>query len=279
MPKNKMHALKLNSKKRDGWLKIGTTGRWDGHSAGSFELEERDYKQMIFNAEQRGIEVVVDYEHATIYNPDKAPAAGWIALADLKAEEGNLYCKIKWTPTAAKHIDDGEYKYLSPVFVANSYDQTTDKNIGWTLHSVALTNTPFLSELDPIANKNKQPQNKENDMSKTLQEQLDAAKAENTTLTGEVKDLKQQIEDKDKLIAASNKAASDATIAEAISTGKLDEKQKVWAENYALSDNKGFSEYMKTLEPKSKAPSGEMFDNSNTANSGDKHVAINPSKV
>jgi len=257
--KNKMHALKLNPKKRDGWLKIGTTGRWDGHISGSFELEERDYKQMIFNAEQRDLDIVVDYEHATIYNPDKAPAAGWIKIIDLKAEEGNLYCKIDWTPTAAKHIDEGEYKYLSPVFVANSYDQVTDKNIGWTLHSVALTNKPFLSELDPIANK--QPQNKETDMSKSLQEQLDAAKAQLVKKDEEIKALNTKITDKDKLIAASDKTASDAVIAEAISTGKLPESQKPWAEKYALSDKGGFEEYMKTLTPANTAPGGEMFPN------------------
>ena len=272
MTKKKMHALKLNPKKRDAWLKIGTTGRWDGHSAGSFELEERDYKQMIFNAEQRALDIVVDYEHATIYHPDKAPAAGWINVSDLKAEEGNLYCKIKWNEAAAKHIDEGEYKYLSPVFVTNSYDQVTDKDIGWTLHSVALTNTPFLSELDPIANK--QLQNKEKDMSKSLQDQLDAANTKVADKEEEIKALKQTITDKDTLIAASNKAASDATIAEAISTGKLDKKQKPWAESYALSDNQGFAEYMKTLEPKAAAPGGEMFANSDS-NAGGSVEPIN----
>ena len=277
MDKNKMRALKLNPKKRDGWLKIGTTGRWDGHVAGSFELDERDYNQMIFNARQRALDIVVDYEHATIYNPDKAPAAGWISVPDLKVEDGDLYCKITWTETAAKHIDKKEYKYLSPVFVRGSYDQVSDKNIGWTLHSVALTNKPFLSELGTIANK--QLQNKEKDMSKSLQEQLDAERKKTENLVEEVKDLKQQIEEKDKIIAASDKAAADAVISEAISTGKLDEKQKAWAESYALSDKEGFSEYMKTLAPKSAAPEGEMFHNSDSQNGGDTHVAIELSKV
>ena len=278
MPKkNKMHALKLNPKKRDGWLKIGTTGRWDGHISGSFELQEDDYKQMIFNAEQRDLDIVVDYEHATIYNPDKAPAAGWIKITDLKAEEGDLYCKIGWTSTAAKHIDEGEYKYLSPVFVANSYDEITDKNIGWTLHSVALTNKPFLSELDPIANK--QPQTKEKDMPKSLQEQLDAEKAKTTKLETTVTTLKQEVKDKDKLIAASAKAAADALIAEAITARKLPESQKEWAEKYALSDKVGFEEYMKTLTLAPDAPSGEMFSNSDNPRGSGSTEPVSMSKV
>ncbi len=269
MPKKeKLIALKLNPKKRDGWLKIGTTGRWEGHIAGAFELEERDYKQMLFNAEERGLDIVVDYEHATIYNPDKAPAAGWISIEPilLKVEDGNLYCKIDWTQTAAAHIDQKEYKYLSPVFAPNSYDQKTDKNIGWTLHSVALTNKPFLSELDAIANK--QPQNKEKNMQKSLQEQLDAANKQLGEKDKEIKALNTKIEDKDKIIAASEKTASDAVIAEAIAAGKLPEAQKPWAESYALSDKEGFAEYMKTLTPKSGVPGGEMFTNSDKQNGG-----------
>ena len=276
MAKNKMHALKLNPKKASGWLKIGVIGQWEGHNAGMFELDERDYAQMIFNAQQRALDIVVDYEHATIYNPEKAPAAGWIEIADLKAEEGNLYCKIKWTPTATKHINEGEYKYLSPVFTANSYDQVTDKNIGWTLHSVALTNKPFLSGLDAITNK--QPQHKEKDMPKSLQEQLDAQIAQNTQLKQEVVDLKAKVTDQETTIAASSKAATDAIIAASIHEGKLDKGQKTWAQNYALSDNKGFQEYMNTLTVKSPAPQGEMFDNSDKKNSA-ATAAINMTQV
>jgi len=276
MAKNKMHALKLNPNKASGWLKIGVTGKWEGHNAGMFELEERDYEQMIFNAQQRALDIVVDYEHATIYNPDKAPAAGWITLENLKVESGNLYCKILWTPTAKKHIDAGEYKYLSPVFVADSYDQVTAKNIGWTLHSVALTNKPFLSELDAITNK--QPQHKEKNMPKSLQEQLDTQINHNTKLTQEVVDLKAKVTEQETIIAASHKVATDAIIEAAVTDGKLDEGQKTWAQNYALSDKQGFEDYMSTLKAKSPMSSGEMFANSENNNSA-ATAAINMTQV
>ena len=284
--KQSMRACKLNPKKRDRWLKIGTTGHWEGHSSGPFSLEERDYAQMLFNATRAGVDIVTDYEHATLYNPDKAPAAGWIKIEDtdpvaMKVEDGNLYVKIQWTQTAAEHIDAGEYRYLSPVFVANTYDRVSGKEIGWTLHSVALTNTPFLQDLGAIANTHRQSKNKEEStMSKTTQEQLDAANKKLQDKEQEIKDLKAKIEDQEKVIAASDKAASDAQIEEAIATGKLTEEQKPWAEKYALSDKEGFASYMKTLKPAQEQtpPTGAAYANS-AASAASATPSINMTQV
>ena len=262
--KEKLLALKLNPKKHDGWLKIGVEGSWEGHFAGSFELSERDFKNMLMNAEELGIDIVVDYEHATIYNPDKAPAAGWITTDPiaLKVEDGELYCKIDWTPVAKDHISNKEYRYLSPVFRPNTTDRKSGNNIGWTLHSVALTNTPFLTELEAIANK--QHQHKEdNNMSKELQDKLDAANKQLTKKDDEIKTLKEQLKTAKDENKEHEKIACTAKVDAAIAAGQIGEDQKDWAVNYALSDKDGFETFLKGQKPSGGNNPGEgsMFDN------------------
>lgn len=285
-----MIALKLNPEKFEDWLKIGVVGQWEGHMSGSFELSERDFKQMVLNAEELSIDIVVDYEHATIYNPEKAPASGWISTTDpisLKVEDGELYCKIDWTASAKDHVEKKEYRYLSPVFRPNTPDRVSGSNIGWTLHSVALTNTPFLTELDAITNK--QPQNKENNMLKTFQEQLDDAAAKLTQLHDEIKTLKDDLKTKDEQLEEANKKLNEhkkvaltAQVDAAIAAGQIQEDQKEWAIGYALSDETGFNTFLSAQQKKdaSKPEEGEMFANKNgSSDQNTEATQINMSQV
>lgn len=280
----KIIALRLDPKRVDGWLKIGVRGKWEGHRSGAFNLTENDFNQMILNASKLGIDIVVDYEHATIYNPDKAPAAGWILTSPLmlKVKDGELYCKIDWTDTAKAHIAQKEYRYLSPVFVPNTADRKSGKNIGWTLHSIALTNTPFLTELDAITNK--QPKIKEEkDMSKELQEKLDAAEAQLEKKDEEIKNLKAQIEANKKTLEEHEKKACTATVEAAIAEGKITEDQKDWAIDYALKDNEGFDSFLKTQkkpDEDGRDMTSEMFENKSKRQSGSGDApAIDISKI
>jgi len=257
----RVYALKVPKKPKE-WVRIGTPGRWRGHSSGEFELSETDFKQMVINYERLGLDIVVDYEHATIFNPEKAPAAGWIPAEpiSLKVEDGDLWARIEWTETAMEHIKAREYRYLSPVFVPNTPDRVTGENIGWTLHSVALTNTPFLAELDPIANreiKSKPKENRMNDKEKIadLESQLASANER-------IKALEASLRDHEKV-------AATAKIDAAISAGKLAEGQKEWALNYALSDKDGFEKFLESL-PQRQDLSGEQF----AANAGTTDAAI-----
>lgn len=96
-----------------------------------------------------GRDVCVDYEHALIRKQPKgepAPASGWINAATLAYEQGRgLVASIEWTPPAAQEIRNRQFKYLSPVF---EYAPNGDV---LSLHSVALTNNPALSQLTVAA--------------------------------------------------------------------------------------------------------------------------------
>lgn len=102
--------------------------------------------QIVAVLNQRHIDMVVDYEHATlkaIETGEPAPAAGWLKPNGFVYVEGVGICstQFEWTDKAKNFIDSGEYKYISPVLFYNK----TGAVIG--LHSVALTNKPNLDQL------------------------------------------------------------------------------------------------------------------------------------
>lgn len=63
----------------------------------------------------------IDYDHQTLYvdkTGAKALAAGWITHVAWRAGEG-LFATVEWTAAAKAHIEAGEYRYISPVIVAD----------------------------------------------------------------------------------------------------------------------------------------------------------------
>lgn len=103
-------------------------------------------KQIVAALNQRSIDMVMDYEHATLEaqkTGEPAPASGWLKAGGFQYIEGVGICSAKftWTDKAAGFIGSEEYKYLSPVFL---YSKAGD--VQHLLH-VALTNTPNLDQL------------------------------------------------------------------------------------------------------------------------------------
>lgn len=113
-------------------------------SKGDFDVDAESYEAMKKQIAQRGVDVVVDYEHQTLKGV-QAPAAGWVK--ELILTDGCIAARVEWTPTATKYLENKEYRYLSPVISARKSD---GKAIG--LHSLALTNTPAIEGMTPIVN-------------------------------------------------------------------------------------------------------------------------------
>ncbi len=92
---------------------------------------------------QRGLDVVLDFEHASELKAPKgepAPAAGW--LADFRVEaDGRLTAAVnRWSPAGEKAVKESEYRYISPAVI---YDRKTMNIIG--IGSAGLTNKPNLA--------------------------------------------------------------------------------------------------------------------------------------
>ena len=104
---------------------------------GEFDFTSHDASVVIKDFQQRGKDLVIDYEHQSL-SGNKAPAAGWIDRLSI-CEEG-LTAHIKyWTDEASAMLMKGEYRYFSPTL----YFSRSGKNVS-AIHSVALTNHPAM---------------------------------------------------------------------------------------------------------------------------------------
>lgn len=134
------------------------TGEWGGHWQGAFAVNEGDLDRIVANARARGTDIPVDYEHGTVFSLFSAPgstkASGWLdpqSLAVVETDTGHaLDGTIRWTRPAAGAIREKEFRYLSPTIQWRTTDRFTGDDTGTSLHSVALTNTPFLTELPEV---------------------------------------------------------------------------------------------------------------------------------
>ncbi|WP_270815177.1 phage protease [Hungatella effluvii] len=110
---------------------------------GDFVVDEDSFRQMKQAFKDRGIDIVIDYEHQTLKDI-QAPAAGWIK--DLSLSDGAIMADVEWTQTGRNYLRNREYRYISPVI------QLGDGIHVIGLHSAGLTNTPSINSMYSIVN-------------------------------------------------------------------------------------------------------------------------------
>lgn len=140
------------------WVMLARVGVWHGHpTVGTQRIAPEhlrgalDYFDRHYAA--HGKDLVVDYDHASVAAPAvNAPAAGWIRDLELREGDTELWGRVQWTTEAANAIAGRRYRYVSPVFRFNQPDRVTGEPVPMTVHSLALTNTPFLTELEALNN-------------------------------------------------------------------------------------------------------------------------------
>lgn len=90
-----------------------------------------------------GLDLPIDYEHATEFRAPKgeeAPAAAWIDHKSLRvSESGAIEGRVEWTERGLNSVASREYRYISPVFLYTKGDYRVVR-----LDSVGLTNKPNL---------------------------------------------------------------------------------------------------------------------------------------
>lgn len=129
------------------WIMLMPAGVFSGNRTGRGPFDTGGVAEMTAIIERTlqragGTEIVVDYDHQTIFAATpgvggRAIAAGWIK--EFSVRDDGLWGRVEWTAAAASHIRAGEYRYLSPTFYA---PKETGKVL--LLLSAALTNTPDL---------------------------------------------------------------------------------------------------------------------------------------
>ena len=158
MDKVLFFIAKLSSRKLSGeWMLLFKAGWGELADGMKFFVDKAAFELVQAHIAAQGNEIVFDYEHQTIKDV-KAPASGWIK--ELVWEDGvGIKARVEWTKAAAKHLEEQEYRFFSPVF----FIRQTDKRV-CGLHSAALTNTPKTKHLTPILAKLGLVQTKEESM-------------------------------------------------------------------------------------------------------------------
>lgn len=112
---------------------------------GTFKFDETDCDILLAERSRRKARIQIDYDHLAIKaeKPGDGKAAGWCDLE--KRPDGLWAVNVKWTPTAFKMLEDGEYASISPFFAATK----KDKHIVM-LMNIAITNLPATFESEQL---------------------------------------------------------------------------------------------------------------------------------
>jgi len=132
-------------------LCIALAGEWKSRN---MKVTPKHLQEMMDDFTTTGRDILFDIDHKSLggfLNEADSRAAGW--GKSIRIEDGKMYVEMEPTALGKSLIENGEYRYLSPVYQLQRSDRVTGETIKtWRLHSVALTNTPFLTELPAIKN-------------------------------------------------------------------------------------------------------------------------------
>lgn len=133
-------------------VKIVPVGQFPNHPNGGHTITLETLNQMKKNIEQKGMDILFDYGHESLFNP-KALAAGWSLYTNAEVKEDGLYISAPFfTERARNLIRAGEYKYFSPAYRLTGKDKNGNTK-GAELLSIGLTNTPYFDkEISHIKN-------------------------------------------------------------------------------------------------------------------------------
>ncbi|OOF46935.1 hypothetical protein BKK52_10515 [Rodentibacter trehalosifermentans] len=140
-------SFELN-KKTNGRIQLFPFGRFYSQDertegAGGWYVDDSNGYALADQINQLKIKLMIDYEHQTLFIKDNGkpnPAAGWMETAEYIPGEG-IFVDVDWTKKAHKQIQDGEYRYISPMFLSAKDGKVTK------VLNAALVNRPACHDL------------------------------------------------------------------------------------------------------------------------------------
>lgn len=150
--------IELDDGRKLVWVQVARCGAWAGHPQGAFEITPRLLDAMAYNfVAQKFGRIQWDFDHYAAMPANSGnlpvtgkPAQGW--AYEFKRVGQKLYALTEWKPLAREYLENDQYQGVSPVIDWNGKDRETGKPIGPVITSIALTNVPFLTEMErPLA--------------------------------------------------------------------------------------------------------------------------------
>ena len=147
--KTKPIACSMEIKEVNGRIQLFPFGRFypaDNREAGQggWYVDDTNGYFLADQINQMPIDLMIDYEHQTLYmekNGQPNPASGWMKHAEYLSGEG-IFVDVDWTEKARAQIKNKEYRYISPLFLAEEGTGRVMKVI-----NAALVNRPALHNL------------------------------------------------------------------------------------------------------------------------------------
>ncbi len=135
-------------------IQIVRTGIWNHPLYGRFEITKEDLSEMKQNFDDNAHRQTDDQGKPEVplnYSHERGNiAGGWIKELILEDNGDKLFALTKFTPKGKQVVLDEEFKGISPEISRNFEDSETGKTFGALLKGAALTNIPYLKEMDVV---------------------------------------------------------------------------------------------------------------------------------
>jgi len=128
-------------------VQLMRTGKFMHPFFEDFEITEDMFKSFKknFNKKVKKVDIAVDFSHRS-----GDEAAGWITKVILRENNTELWIGVEWTENARQKIIGREFRYMSADFTTQFIDNETGKDFGPTLNGGALTNRPFIKDMESV---------------------------------------------------------------------------------------------------------------------------------
>lgn len=115
---------------------------------GPLKLDNDFFEQCVQSFEESGIDIMVDYNHASGMALSEADGAAAGFITSLEVRDDGLWGSVEWNDRGVKSITAKEYKYLSPEWATHQYDKHSGDIIEQgRVFACSLTNRPYLESL------------------------------------------------------------------------------------------------------------------------------------
>lgn len=142
-----LQEIKLGEHDDFSVVQLMRTGKFMHPFMEDFEITKemfRSFKKN-FNKKVKKVDLAVDFSHFS-----NQEAAGWITKVQLREKDTELWITVEWTENARQKILDREFRYMSADFTMKFVDNETEKEFGPTLNGAALTNRPFIKDMEAV---------------------------------------------------------------------------------------------------------------------------------